>query len=392
VKIRLQALDRFLQRAERAVALLDRCRPLNFRTESARLLGAWRAGEALAPEFRYASPPDLSELRARLLLVARSLPKLGFGALYAERALELESEARTVEAIGRPEFRGRALIRFHLSDAEERTALARAERLCARGLGVAAARAAPVHRSDDEDDPGSLICCLQRAVGSLRLPVRIELVPDLVSAAAATNDGRLWVRAGVLHTDTEVKRIVLHELEGHVLPRLRALRESLGLFAVGTARGSDDEEGRALVLEERAGLFSAERGFELGLRHRAAASVRAGADFVETARLLVDQGASLEEAVPITARVFRGGGLAREVVYLTAYERVLAAFDERPELERWLERGRISVEAARHLERLGSAPELLEIEVLVPRVQRSDGNFEALDGARAPKFPRQGFA
>lgn len=362
MKIRLSALDRFLQRAERAIALLDRCRPLNYRDELLRLLRVWQAGSECSASFCYAPSPDLSELRARLLLLARGLSDSpGVGTLYAERALELESEARTAESIDTPELSAAARRRYPLSATEQETAAACADHFLARA-DAGGKRDTPTHRSDDDSDPGSLISCLQRRVGSLRLPVRIELVPDLVSTAAATNDGRLWVRAGVEHTDVEVQRLVLHELEGHVLPRLRARRESLGLFAVGTAQGSEDEEGRALLLEERAGLLDAQRAVELALRHRAASAVREGADFVEIARVLQRTGATLPEALQITARAYRGGGLAREIVYLPALLRVRAAFAAEPELEHWLERGRISVRAARCLEGIGDAPELLEIE------------------------------
>lgn len=362
MKIRLSALDRFLQRAERAIALLDRCRPLNYREESARVLRAWQGGSECTVRFVYPASPDLSELRARLLLIARGLSASpGIGALYAERALELESEAQTAESIGTPVLCAAARRRYPVAAAEQQRAAETAKRLVERAATVAR-QPSPTHRSDDDADPGSLVSCLRRRVGSLRLPVRVEVVPDLVSTAAATNDGRLWIRAGAEHTDVEVERLVVHELEGHVLPRLRARTESLGLFAVGTAQGSEDEEGRALLLEERAGVLDARRGFELGLRHRAAWSVREGADFVETARALLDTGALLPDALQITARVCRGGGLAREIVYLPAYLRVRDAFSGEPELERWLERGRISVRAARCLEGLGQTPELLEIE------------------------------
>ncbi len=326
------------------------------------MLSAWQAGMPRAASFRYAPSPDLSELRARLLLLARGLSESrGVGALYAERALELETEARAAECIATPELRAAARRRYPLSAAEQQSASACADRLLQRA-STRDKRDARTHRSDDDADPGSLVSCLRRRVGSLRLPVRVEIVPDLVSTAAATNDGRLWVRARVELTDVEVERLVVHELEGHVLPRLQARSEALGLFAVGTAQGSEDEEGRALVIEERAGLLDAQRGFELALRHRAASSVRDGADFVETARALLDIGAPLAEALQITARASRGGGLAREIVYLPAVTRVREAFSAEPELERWLERGRISVPAARCLQVLGPLPERLEIE------------------------------
>ena len=48
-------------------------------------------------------------------------------------------------------------------------------------------------------------------------------------------------------------------------------------------------------------------------------------------------------------RIHRGGGLAREVAYVPAYHEVAHAFAENAELERWFERGRVSLGAARDL-------------------------------------------
>jgi hypothetical protein len=53
--------------------------------------------------------------------------------------------------------------------------------------------------------------------------------------------------------------------------------------------------------------------------------------------------------VTVAARVHRGGGLGREIVYLPARFRVRAAFETDASLELMFERGRVSVDAARIL-------------------------------------------
>jgi hypothetical protein len=88
-------------------------------------------------------------------------------------------------------------------------------------------------------------------------------------------------------------------------------------------------------------------------------SVRDGATWVETTRMLLSLGTELDEAVDIASRAHRGGGLARELVYLVAFSRVRRAFDADPECESWLERGRVSAAAVADLRRLGRAPALL---------------------------------
>src|SRR5262249_52921029 len=118
----------------------------------------------------------------------------------------------------------------------------------------------------------------------------------------------------------------------------------------------EDEEGRALVIEERYELLDDERRRELGIRHRMALDVRSGADWVESVRFGLAFGLTPRESVRIAARIHRGGGLAREVIYLPAWERVTRAFDADPTLEAWLERGRVSVDAARILDGAAEVP------------------------------------
>lgn len=336
-------LERALSRAERVIGLSERCRPRDFAREERRLFEAWQSGVPARPEFVYPALGSLGGLAQgldRLASVAESLP--GVGTLYAGRARELVLEAELAAHVGSPCFALEAARRFPASsDGDGRQALAWAE---AWAAGSARAEPRAGIASDDAGDPESLLSAMRRAVGRLRLPFRVVVHPDLC-AAAATGDGVIVIRGGLFHSAAAVERIVRHEIEGHALPRARASREDSGIFAVGTAGGSDDEEGRALLLEERAGCLGPERRAELARRHLAAVALRRGADFVEIVRLLLDLGAELEQALRVSVRVCRGGGLAREIVYLPALCRVRRAFARDPSTERWLERGRIAVSA-----------------------------------------------
>jgi hypothetical protein len=353
--LRLKQIDLLFLRAERTIALLDRCRAKNQAAEIERVRRAWRAGRRVDARFEYAPASQLAELRSALEATAKNCENTGpWGSLYAERAAELDREAAVVEAIGTSEFAARAAARFPIE-----TGLSGDESE-ARAEGWAAPAAKPSRttaaRSDDERDPHSLISAMRRVVGELRLPFRVVLVKALW-CAAATGDGLILVRSGMRHAPRAVRRIVVHEIEGHALPRQRAVAESCGLFAVGSAGGSDDEEGRALLLERRAGCLDAARRAELARRHLAGLCVRRGSSWSETAELLIERGTPIDEAIEIASRAHRGGGLGRELVYLPALFRVAAALDDDPELEDWLQRGRLSVAAARRLRELGEPPE-----------------------------------
>ena len=354
---RRSELERWLARAESSIALIERARPLNFASEQVRLGEAWRLGRVTAPAFEYAPVPELAALRCALdAVVERVRTGDAWGGIYADRAHELGLEARAAEAVGTRAFAERAAARFP----EDTTASGRT----ASGWSAAWLREDPgqeperPHISDDERDPNSLVACMRRAVGERRLAVRVIVSAELPTLAA-TAPGIVFVRARQAHGETEARRIVVHEIEGHVLPRARAAAEELGLFVLGTAGGSDDQEGRALLLEERSGTLDARRRAALGRRHAAARALRQGADWVETVRLLIELGSAPAEAVDLASRIHRGGGLGREIVYLPALCRVQAAAEQEPWLLSWLERGSISVAAARQLAQLGDPPFLI---------------------------------
>jgi hypothetical protein len=345
-------LDRFLGRAERHVALVERARPLNAAREHARVLGAWQNGGKQAVELAFSTPPELSEVRRVLASIVERFATEGtWGRLYAARAAELELEAAAAESIGSFAFAELAAKRFRPPEATAASrTLVLAKRHCEPVLPEPDE---PKSRSDDERDPRSLIASLRRAVGERRLPFRVSVCADL-PCAAATGDGIVLVRPRVAHGPRAVRRIVLHELEGHAVPWVRARAERIGLFALGSAGGADEQEGWALVLEQRSGLLDASRRAELGRRHLAASALRQGASWVETVELLLELGSPLEPAFELATRVHRGGGLGREIVYLPAMERVSAALREQPSLEAWFGRGRLSVAAARALSELDS--------------------------------------
>jgi hypothetical protein len=308
-------------------------------------------------------------LRALEAVAAALTDRDPWESLYRGRARELLQEASVVDALGTPDFPARAAGRFPVDhSADGALADEAADAWVALSPVVTGARIV----SDDSSNPRSLVSQIGVLAGALRLPIRISGSPDM-ACAAATGDGLIVVRTGVSHTADAARRIALHEIYAHALPRARAAHESIGLFAVGTAGASDDEEGRALLIEGRHGLLDDARRRELAARHLAAMSVRAGADFVETVRQLGARDIPPREAVFVAARAYRGGGLARELVYLPALFRVRAAFADDPGLEGWIERGRVSVAAARSLRVLGPPlPHLAEeMAAVTPALRRT---------------------
>jgi hypothetical protein len=336
-----QNTQQLLRRAEAEIRLIDRAQPKNAVPEREALIVDYGAGRQRTPNFEYAAAPPLGQLRTALAGAAKAIGGLGaLGAAYAARALELECEAEAAEQIGTPEFAACCARRYPLESSPDAYA---ADGWAARWIHAPDRAPGKLHRSDDRADPESLICALERATEGL--PVRVQVRNQ--TAAAAVGEGFVGVRAGLWHSSEDVTRIVLHEIEGHVRPRVLAQREKLGLFRVGSAKSSDDEEGRALLLERGAGVLEGARRRELARRHLAARAVRSGASFQEIVRLLLGLGQDITSAVEAACRALRGGGLAREYVYLVSLARVTRAFEAEPELEGYFEHGRVSVDAAR---------------------------------------------
>src|SRR5258706_14502339 len=97
----LSGVDALLKRAEQTIMLIDRATAKDGAVELGRVIEAWRKGRKLAPAFAYGPAPELGELCAELSAVSERLS--GKGALldlYAERARELELEARMVQNLG----------------------------------------------------------------------------------------------------------------------------------------------------------------------------------------------------------------------------------------------------------------------------------------------------
>lgn len=338
--------------ADRAlVAVLDEVRLIhsvtaeNAAEELERLVQAWAAGKEASPQWRHPAVKVRPELRGALDRLAETLEKEPpLGPIYAERARELALEAEMIAAVGSVRFRSLAAQRYVRQGTER-------EREMADALASAWATVAPDENeerliaSDDPDDPESLLSMLRAEIGRRQLPLRIVVQPGLASLAA-TADFAIVIAQGRKMRPSDAARTVLHEIEAHALPRMRASQERIGLFAIGTAGGLDDQEGRALVLERAAGFLRPSRLRELAFRHLAAAATLSGASFVEVVRLLVEKSAPLSTAVRIAARVQRGGGLAREIVYLPAFVRVGRALRATPIVEEMMSRGRIAADRA----------------------------------------------
>lgn len=344
----LTRAERLLAEAMRTVRLLGSVVPRNAAQERARLVAAFEAGQVTAPRWTYART-DHAMLRKALEKAAQRLEAEAHpvAQLYAARARELEIEAALASEAGTAVLGALARARFRSnspSAAGEATILAR--KWIAEPLGTAEG---PLLMSDDPG-PGSLLTRMREEVSRLGLPFAVVVQPSL-AALAATGERHILIAAGRPTGRDDVERTVMHEVEAHAIPRTRANGARLAIFQIGTARGIDDQEGFALVLEERGGFQSPKRKRELAARHLAVEAMDGGAKFADAVTSLIkDHGLTPREGVVVAERAFRGGdgstpGLGRERIYLEAYLRVGEHLARRPTDEGILTSGQVGLEA-----------------------------------------------
>jgi hypothetical protein len=346
--------DEALIRAARAVRLLAACTPTNAQSERARMTEAATRGEHVMPKWTYRETPK-SDVRARLEKLIDGLATLEgdpLARIYEARAMELASEAELVEAVGSEKFGSLAMARFA---GDSRSLEKKAKELARRWATEKMADDAPTLACDG-DHPDSLLSLMKKEIGKRALPFRVQVHAPL-SSLAATGDGIIYVTAGRPISRAAALRTVLHEVEGHALPRVAASKLELAIFRIGTARGTDDQEGLALCIEERAGFLVGERKRDLAARALAVSAMRNGADFSEIVTLLKkDHERSAEKSVSIAERIFRGSygrtpGLGRESIYLEAFTRVKDHVAKFPDAEKILASGQVATDAVATLAR-----------------------------------------
>ncbi|MDX1420337.1 MAG: DUF1704 domain-containing protein [Rubricoccaceae bacterium] len=375
------AVDRGLAAAAASFDFLLQVTPVN-------AAAAWQAFKSLdgerAPELLYRpltfAPDRLRRHLYGLPLDAVEDPLLA--GLFRERRDEIVEQVRLILDRGTGHFLYGSLRLYGAPD-DDLVALARAlldrhPRPDRRGEAFAGATVFSA-RAEDE-----LAYYRERhpAFGA------VVQVRDDITSGVMVSKGDLLVAQRLNTPERRVEALVAHEVGTHVVTYYNGAAQPLQLLRDGLADYEDLQEGLAVLAEYLVGGLSPSRLRTLAARVLAVQALADGASFVEVHRLLTRaHGFKPRSAFTVTVRVFRGGGLAKDMVYLRGLRDLLAFLGDGGALEP-LYTGKIALRhapAVATLQRRGllHPPPLLPRHLHDPAVQdrlaRIRGGLSVLD-------------
>lgn len=352
----LHELEAKLALVAKSVRLLPAITAKNAAHERARLEAELSRGEMPCPRFTYAQPrPCQANLRwlDHLRAEASQLPAAG---LYLDKIEELELDVALLASLG--DARNvRPLAARRFGTGEERVSTPDGDvSLIDYSLRLLNGpslrrRELPTIPASSADGQLCLRGLIERVALAAGLHVSVRVEPNL-TAGAATGDHTVFV-ADRHFTLREAWRLAVHEVLGHLTAAENGGLQPLRLLEWGTAFSFADQEGVAISIEAAFGVLDRARLRALAGRVLATRSMHAGAAFGETARtLLRDYGFSASEAIAISERAYRGGGVARDAGYLRGYLRVREALARGETTIDELRMGRVGLDALPELRSL----------------------------------------
>lgn len=359
---------------------------------------AWQAfadsGFEEAPVFRYAPLPiDAEAIKRKLFnLPIERVEDPTLARLFREKQEELDKRINMLRDRQTPAYLyGSLQLYGPVSD----RLLHLAEQLLSR---------LPAHERDDSGE--GYVTAAQMAeraeeeIDSYRsryaeFPKRVELREDIPPGLMVSHDALLICS----HTRLPRRRVAAllnHEVGTHLLTYCNGRAQRLRLLYTGLPGYEALQEGLAVLAEFLVGGLSRPRLRLLAARVVACHALTAGATFLEAFNLLVDDhGFAARTAFTIVTRVYRGGGLTKDAVYLKGLAEILEYLGAGGRLEP-LFVGKVArhhlqdieeLERRGVLEKVPLAPNYLRLDEANDRLARVRRGMSVLDLAEAVEPP-----
>lgn len=273
-----------------------------------------------APDFRYrpltVDPATAKRALYRIDLNTVEDPVLE--ALFSEKRQEIDQQLTLLEARNTPRFRYASLMLYEPVDTSLRET---AEQILTADLPC------PPGPDDTADchavEAAARTMIARYGAGDPAFDVNIELRDD-IAAGMMVSGRNLYISNATSMPMHRVMPLLHHEVGVHLLTFINGSKQGLAIFKRGLAGYEGVQEGLGVFAEWAVGGLTRARLRLLAGRVIAVDTMTDGADFIEVFGILRrEYGFSAKTAYLITARVFRGGGFAKDAIYLRGFKTVL---------------------------------------------------------------------
>jgi uncharacterized protein (TIGR02421 family) len=319
-----------------------------------------RGGHREAPALHYrmlAVDPELVKRRLYAVPLER-LEDPVLALLLRDKRRELDRQLTLLDDRGDERFLPGSIA---LYGGVEDSLLAEAEAI------LAAVPAPPAEPPGPRCDGLTVALRAQEEIASYRanhpaLAATVTLSDDVPSLVVSR--GNLLVPRGLSVAAERVAPLLQHEVGTHVVTYANGRAQPLQVFAAGLAGYEALQEGLAMFAEHLAGGLGARRLRLIAVRVVAVRRMIGGTSFADLFAELVEQhGIGPRAAFGVAIRVFRGGGLTKDAIYLRGLRDLLAHLASGGSLEPMLV-GKIALDQVPFVE------ELLRRQVLQPAALR----------------------
>lgn len=277
------------------------------------------------PEFRYPEPGiDIAATRERLLgLPIHEIEEPLFKALLAEKQREMDRQLELVELRGTDGFLPVSTDLFGTASPD----------LCADATHILEVVIPDAGGNGQFVGPSRITEAALKQFDHYRgkcpdFSADVRRSTNVTAGLMVTNN-TLLISEDARIPRNRLDALLHHEIGTHILTWYNGGHQPLRQLQTGLAHYDELQEGIGVLAEYLAGNLSALRLRTLAARVIAVRLVTDGAAFSDAfAALTKDFGFSGRAAFIIATRVFRGGGLTKDVVYLRGLKRLLAYLRE----------------------------------------------------------------